>query len=288
MPEKMYNEEKILSYKDDYEKEISELYSGRTIKDVISYLNNQVYGPESIINLSIIDYNKSAFSPFGERIYDKDYVKYFGERYIYRKDTNISDIISITEQDDPRGIILCYDDYSIIAIHSFDEIIWLDNKDNSDYLKLYFKYYELDDYYRKTLTKNSWDYNTNDEAWHKRNTPNNYRFAVKLIIQYDLETHKNDIQRDNSQNVSNTNRTSTNSTNRTNTNRTNTNTTNTNNYRSGYERRIIDLLMSNGKMKAVEIAKKLKLPKREVNRILYYKLSDICEKDESYRWYIKE
>ncbi|MBR6225289.1 MAG: hypothetical protein IKR02_06165, partial [Firmicutes bacterium] len=153
--------------------------------------------------------------------------------------------------------------------------IWLDNIDNSDYLKLYFRYYELDDYYRKTLTKNSWDYNTNDEAWHKRNTPNNYRFAVKLIIQYDLETHKNEIQRDNSQNVINTNRT-------------NTNRANTTNYSSGYERRIIDLLMSNGKMKAVEIAKELKLPKREVNRILYYKLSDICEKDESYRWCIKE
>ena len=270
----MYNKNHILSYKDDYEKEISELYSGRTIGDVISYLN-KVYGSKSKIDLSVIDYNKNAFNPFGELIYDKDYAKYFGERYIYRKDTNISDIISIIEQDDPRGIILCYDDYSIINIHSFDESIWLDNIDNSDYLKLYFRYYELDDYYRKTLTKNSWDYNTNDEAWHKRNTPNNYRFAVKLIIQYDLETHKNEIQRDNSQNVINTNRT-------------NTNRANTTNYSSGYERRIIDLLMSNGKMKAVEIAKELKLPKREVNRILYYKLSDICEKDESYRWCIKE
>ena len=79
----MYNKEHILSYKDDYEKEIRELYSGRTIEDIIRDLNNQVYGSGGIAYLPIIDYDNSAFNPFGERIHDKDYAKYFGERYIF-------------------------------------------------------------------------------------------------------------------------------------------------------------------------------------------------------------
>ena len=271
----MYNKEHILSYKDDYEKEISELYSGRTIEDEIrniinNYSNWQVYGSGSNIDLLFFDYDKNAINPFGEKIYDKDDAKYFGEIYRNEKETNISEMISITEQDDPRGIILYYDDYSIITIHSIDEIIWLDNKDNSDHLKLYFKYYELDDYYRKSLVNHLWDYDENSEAWYNRNIPENYRFAVRLINQYDLETQKNEVQQDNNRNVSNRN------------------STNTNNYCNDYEQRILDLLMNNGKMKAIDIAKKLGISRKEVNKILYYKLSYICEKDDSYRWFIKE
>lgn len=272
----MNNKERILSYKDDCEKEISELYSGRTIKDEIkNIINNsnsrQGYGSEDEIDLLFFNYDKRAINPFGERIYDKDDAKYFREIYRNEKETNISDILSITEQDDPRGIILYYDDYSIIAIHSFDEIIWLDNKDSSDYLKLYFKYYELDDYYRKSLVRHLWEYNTNSEAWYNLNSPDNYRFAVRLINQYDLETQKSEAQNDNKWNASNENR----------------NRTNENNCYNDYEHLIIDILKNNGKMKAIDIAKILGLSRREVNRILYYKLNNICEKDESYRWYLK-
>lgn len=56
----------------------------------------------------------------------------------------------------------------------------------------------------------------------------------------------------------------------------------------GLEGKIIELLTVHGKLKAKDIVDKLKVTKKEVNQCLYYKLSDICTRDEEYFWSLKQ
>jgi len=54
------------------------------------------------------------------------------------------------------------------------------------------------------------------------------------------------------------------------------------------ERKIIDLLTLNEKLKAKEIADKLGITRREANQCLYYKLNDACVKDDFNFWSLKK
>jgi predicted transcriptional regulator len=51
--------------------------------------------------------------------------------------------------------------------------------------------------------------------------------------------------------------------------------------------KIFDLVRSSNGIKASEIAKKLKISRKEVNKILYGRLAKLCVQDEQYRWYCR-
>ena len=53
------------------------------------------------------------------------------------------------------------------------------------------------------------------------------------------------------------------------------------------ERKIIEQLAKEEKMKAKQIAKKLNVTRREVNQCLYYKLTDVCKRDMFFFWSLK-
>ena len=49
--------------------------------------------------------------------------------------------------------------------------------------------------------------------------------------------------------------------------------------------KIFELVKHSNGIKASEIAKKLKISRKEVNKILYGRLAKLCVQDEQYRWY---
>ena len=49
--------------------------------------------------------------------------------------------------------------------------------------------------------------------------------------------------------------------------------------------KIFQLVKNSNGIKASEIAKQLKISRKEVNRILYGRLDKVCVQDEQYRWY---
>lgn len=49
--------------------------------------------------------------------------------------------------------------------------------------------------------------------------------------------------------------------------------------------KIFDLVRSSNGIKASEIAKQLKISRKEVNQILYGRLEKVCVQDEQYMWY---
>ena len=49
--------------------------------------------------------------------------------------------------------------------------------------------------------------------------------------------------------------------------------------------KIFELVKNSNGIKASEIAKKLKISRKEVNKILYGRLAKLCVQDEQYRWY---
>ena len=49
--------------------------------------------------------------------------------------------------------------------------------------------------------------------------------------------------------------------------------------------KIFDLVRSSNGIKASEIAKQLKISRKEVNQILYGRLAKVCAQDEQYQWY---
>lgn len=49
--------------------------------------------------------------------------------------------------------------------------------------------------------------------------------------------------------------------------------------------KIFDLVRSSNGIKASEIAKQLKISRKEVNQILYGRLAKVCVQDEQYMWY---
>ena len=49
--------------------------------------------------------------------------------------------------------------------------------------------------------------------------------------------------------------------------------------------RIFDLVRNSNGIKASEIAKQLKISRKEVNQILYGRLAKVCVQDEQYQWY---
>ena len=48
---------------------------------------------------------------------------------------------------------------------------------------------------------------------------------------------------------------------------------------------ILDLVKNSNGIKASEIAKQLKISRKEVNQILYGRLAKVCVRDEQYGWY---
>lgn len=50
---------------------------------------------------------------------------------------------------------------------------------------------------------------------------------------------------------------------------------------------IIHIIKESDGIKAYEIAKKLKVPRKEVNKILYGRLSKLCVRDEQYLWHLR-
>ena len=51
--------------------------------------------------------------------------------------------------------------------------------------------------------------------------------------------------------------------------------------------RIIELVKNSNGIKASEIAKQLKISRKEVNKILYGRLARLCVQDDQYRWYCR-
>ena len=49
--------------------------------------------------------------------------------------------------------------------------------------------------------------------------------------------------------------------------------------------KIFDLVRNSNGIKASEIAKQLKISRKEVNQILYGRLAKVCVQDEQYQWY---
>ena len=49
--------------------------------------------------------------------------------------------------------------------------------------------------------------------------------------------------------------------------------------------KIFEIVKNSNGIKASEIAKKLKISRKEVNKILYGRLAKLCVQDEQYRWY---
>lgn len=49
--------------------------------------------------------------------------------------------------------------------------------------------------------------------------------------------------------------------------------------------KIFELVKNSNGIKASEIAKQLKISRKEVNRILYGRLAKVCLQDEHYMWY---
>ena len=49
--------------------------------------------------------------------------------------------------------------------------------------------------------------------------------------------------------------------------------------------KIFELVKYSNGIKASEIAKQLKISRKEVNKILYGRLAKLCVQDEQYRWY---
>ena len=49
--------------------------------------------------------------------------------------------------------------------------------------------------------------------------------------------------------------------------------------------KIFELVKNSNGIKASEIAKQLKISRKEVNRILYGRLAKVCLQDERYMWY---
>ena len=49
--------------------------------------------------------------------------------------------------------------------------------------------------------------------------------------------------------------------------------------------RIFELVKNTNGIKASEIAKQLKISRKEVNKILYGRLAKVCVQNEQYRWY---
>ena len=49
---------------------------------------------------------------------------------------------------------------------------------------------------------------------------------------------------------------------------------------------VLKIIKESNGIKAIEIAKKLKTSRNEVNKILYGKLSKLCIRDEQYSWYL--
>ena len=49
--------------------------------------------------------------------------------------------------------------------------------------------------------------------------------------------------------------------------------------------KIFELVKNSNGIKASEIAKKLKISRKEVNKILYGRLAKMCVQDEQYLWY---
>ena len=49
--------------------------------------------------------------------------------------------------------------------------------------------------------------------------------------------------------------------------------------------KVFELVKHSNGIKASEIAKKLKISRKEVNKILYGRLAKLCVQDEQYRWY---
>ena len=48
--------------------------------------------------------------------------------------------------------------------------------------------------------------------------------------------------------------------------------------------KIFELVKNSNGIKASEIAKQIKISRKEVNRILYGRLAKLCVQDEQYRW----
>ena len=51
--------------------------------------------------------------------------------------------------------------------------------------------------------------------------------------------------------------------------------------------KVFELVKHSNGIKASEIAKKLKISRKEVNKILYGRLAKLCVQDEQYRWYCR-
>lgn len=51
--------------------------------------------------------------------------------------------------------------------------------------------------------------------------------------------------------------------------------------------KIFELVKHSNGIKASEIEKKLKISRKEVNKILYGRLAKLCVQDEQYRWYCR-
>jgi predicted DNA-binding transcriptional regulator len=51
--------------------------------------------------------------------------------------------------------------------------------------------------------------------------------------------------------------------------------------------KVFELVKHSNGIKASEIAKNLKISRKEVNKILYGRLAKLCVQDEQYRWYCR-